>query len=171
MAQNFVYQRNATTYSADQLNALTEATMIAVKNLSGTNDRYLAGNTNIVDFGYEAVLVWEPAVENTAGTYHIRRLSAGENGYIQAAASGAVTLGAKATAQVFVAVTPTAPGNEALSGNNGILVRFKQNGADTWLNCQAAANTPVLGNKGQGGWTMHNVYGVSCSFCNLSLHA
>ncbi len=160
MAQNVVYQRNATTYSADQLNALTEATMIAVKNLSGTNNRYLAGNTNIEDFGYEAVLVWEPAVENTAGTYHIRRLSAGENGYIQAAASGAVTLGAKATAQVFVAVTPTAPGNEALSGNNGILVRFKQNSANTWLNCQAAANTPVLGNTGQGGWTMHNVYGV-----------
>ena len=161
MAQNVVYQRNATTYSADQLNALTEATMIAVKNLSGTNGRYLAANTNIEEFGYEAVLVWEPAVENTAGTYHIRRLSAGENGYIQAAASGAVTLGAKATAQVFVAVTPTAPGNEALnSDNNGILVRFKQNDANTWLNCQAAANTPVLGNTGQGGWTMHNVYGV-----------
>ena len=161
MAQSNVWQRTLTTYSADQLNALTEATYIAVKNLSGTNGRYLAANTNIEEFGYEAVLVWEPAVENTPGKYHIRRLSAGDNGYIQAAASGAVTLGAKATAQVFVAVTPNAPGNETLnSDNNGILVRFKQDGANTWLNCQAAANTPVLGNTGQGGWTMHNVYGA-----------
>lgn len=161
MAQNVVYQRNATTYSAVQLNELTEATMIAVKNLSGTNGRYLAANENVAEFGYEAVLVWEPAVENTAGTYHIRRLSAGENGYIQAAASGKVTLGAKATAQVFVAVIPNEPTNETLnSDNNGILVRFKQNDADTWLNCQHESNTPVLGNTGQGGWTMHNVYGV-----------
>ena len=161
MAQNTVWQRTSTTYSADQLNELTEATYIAVKNLSGTNGRYLAANTNIEEFGYEAVLVWEPAVEGVAGTYHIRRLSAGDTGYIQAAASGAVTLGAKETAQVFVAVTPNAPGNETLnSDNNGILVRFKQDGANTWLNCQAAANTPVLGNIGQGGWTMHNVYGA-----------
>ena len=161
MAQSAVWQRSLTTYSADQLNALTEATYIAVKNLSGTNGRYLAANTNIEEFGYEAVLVWEPAEENTPGKYHIRRLSAGDNGYIQAATSGAVTLGAKATAQVFEAVTPNAPGNETLnSDNNGILVRFKQYGASTWLNCQAAANTPVLGNTGQGGWTMHNVYGA-----------
>ncbi len=161
IAQSTVWQRTSKTYSADELNALTEATYIAVKNLSGTNGYYLAANANVQNFGYEAVLVWEPAVEGVAGTYHIRRLSVGDNGYIQAATSGAVTLGAKATAQVFVAVTPNAPGGETLnSDNNGILVRFKQNDANTWLNCQNKANTPILGNTGQGGWTMHNVYGA-----------
>ena len=157
MAQ--VYQQSDKIYTAAELNEMTEATYIAVKNVSGTNSRYLAANENVEEFSNNVVLVWEPAETGVKGTYHLRRLSAGENGYIQAAASGAVTLGSKTTAQNFVAEERTAI-SESGFNSAGALVRFIQQNANTWLNCQNATATPVLGNTGQGGWTMHNVYAV-----------
>lgn len=151
-----------TILSSSELNALASSKKVAVKNLSGTNNRWLALTSSVVELTPEAVLVVEPIGD---GTFYLKRAYE-DNSYVQAAASGAITLGAKETAQVFVAVTPNAPGNETLADGSDLenLVRFQQNGATTWLNCQTAAGAPVLGNTGQGGWTMHNVYDMSNAY-------
>ena len=159
MAQ--LYQQTETMYTAAELNAMTEETYIAVKNVSGTNSYYLAGNANVASFSNDVVLVWEPAEEGVTGKYHLRRLSAGETGYIQAATGTnvTITLGAKATAQAFEAVETSALTEDGFN-SAGALVRFKQYGTSTWLNCNAAGGAPRLGNTGLGGWTMHNVFAV-----------
>lgn len=148
-----------TILSSSELNALASSKKVAVKNLSGTNNRWLALTSSVVELTPEALLVVEPIGD---GTFYLKR-AAEDNSYVQAAASGAITLGANETAQVFVAVTPNAPTGEALADGSDLenLVRFQQNGATTWLNCQTATGAPVLGNVGQGGWTMHNVYDMS----------
>ncbi len=148
-----------TILSSSELNALTSSKKVAVKNLSGTNNRWLALTSSVEELTPEALLVVEPISD---GTFYLKRASEADS-YVQAAASGTITLGAQATAQVFTAATPSAPGNETLADGSDLdkLVRFVQNGASTWLNCQTAAGAPVLGNTGQGGWTMHNVYDMS----------
>lgn len=148
-----------TILSSSELNALTSSKKVAVKNLSGTNNRWLALTSSVEELTPEALLVVEPISD---GTFYLKRASEADS-YVQAAASGAITLGAQATAQVFTAATPSAPGNETLADGSDLdkLVRFVQNGASTWLNCQNQANAPILGNTGQGSWTMHNVYDMS----------
>lgn len=150
--------------SAAQLNAITTATKIVIQNVSGNNSRYLAGNSNQENIE-NAVLVWEPVTEGTPGTYYLRTTDA-ENGYIQAATGSAqdVELGAKATAQVFVATAPTTGNftNETLvNADKNNLVRIQQNGASTWLNCSSSGGTPQICHTGTGGFTVHNVYLVT----------
>lgn len=158
-----------TIITSAELNAMTTSKKIAVRNLSGTNNYWLALTSNVQNLSSDAVLVWEPVTEGTAGTYYLKKAYA-DNSYVQAAASGAITLGAKETAQVFYTTLcstsgsgETQFGGEALAVGSDLnnLVRFVQNGATTWLNCQNSASNPILGNSGKGGWTVHNVYDMS----------
>ena len=152
------------------LNAITTPTEIVVKNLSGTNNIYFGGNSNVSNFN-DAILVWEPVVEGQPGSYYLRTTDA-ENGYIQASstANATITLGTKTNAQVFVTTAPTTEGSDATKFNGetlasgsdtGNLVRFVQEGGTTWLNVNNASSLPRLGNDGKGGWTVHNVYLVT----------
>ncbi|MBQ8270690.1 MAG: alpha-N-acetylglucosaminidase C-terminal domain-containing protein [Bacteroidaceae bacterium] len=144
---------------SDDLMAVTTATEILIKNVSTLNNKYLAANENITDVS-TAVLVWEPVTEGVAGTYYLKKLSEGDNGYIQNG-TGAVTLGTKTNAQVFVTKVPATPNETFADGSDtDNLVRFVQNGANTWLNC-TQNSTPILGNTGTGGYTVHNVYAVN----------
>lgn len=154
-----------TILSSSELNALTSSKKVAVKNLSGTNNRWLALTSSVVELTPEAVLVVEPIGD---GTFYLKRAYE-DNSYVQAA-SGAITLGAQATAQVFTTTAPSTTGSDATYFNGETLaegsdldnlVRFVQDGAGSWLNCQNQANAPVLGNTGPGGWTVHNVYDMS----------
>lgn len=157
--------------SSANLNAITTPTEIVVKNLSGTNNIYFGGNSNVSNFN-DAILVWEPVVEGQAGRYYLRTTDA-EDGYIQAssAANATITLGTKANAQVFVTTAPTTTGSGAtyVDGNTDIvsgadtdnLVRFVQEGGTTWLNVNSAGSLPRLGNNLKGAYTVHNVYLVT----------
>lgn len=157
-----------TILSSSELNALTSSKKVAVKNLSGTNNRWLALTSSVVELTPEAVLVVEPIGD---GTFYLKRAYE-DNSYVQAA-SGAITLGAKETAQVFTTTAPSTTGSDATNFSGETLaegsdldklVRFVQNGAGSWLNCQNQANVPVLGNTGKGGWTVHNVYDMSNAY-------
>ncbi len=157
--------------SAAQLNAITTATKIVIQNVSSNNSLYLAANSNQENIE-NAVLVWEPVNEGTPGTYYLRTTDA-EKGYIQAATGSAqdVTLGAKATAQVFVATAPTTgsfTSESLVNADNNNLVRFQQDGASTWLNCNSSSKTPQICHTGTGGFTVHNVYlVVDATYLNL----
>ena len=164
------YSQGAIQSSA-ALNAVTAPTKIVIKNLSGTNSKYFAGTSNVDDIN-AAVLVWEPVEDGVAGKYYLRTTDA-ENGYIQEG-SGAVQLGTKDKAQKFFTTAPSASiaesqddklhftGESLVDGTDtGKLVRFVQEGGTTWLNCQNQNNSPILGNSGNGGWTVHNVYLVT----------
>ena len=157
--------------SSATLNAVTTPTKIVIKNLSGTNGLYFAGASNVAEFN-AAVLVWEPVTEGVAGSYYLRTTDA-ENGYIQEG-SGAVQLGTKDKAQKFFTTAPSVSvaeseddklhftGESLVDGTDtDKLVRFVQEGGTTWLNCQNQNNSPILGNSGNGGWTVHNVYLVT----------
>lgn len=153
--------------SAAQLNAITTATKIVIQNVSTLNSNYLAANENVTEIN-NAVLIWEPVTEGASGTYYLKKLSEGDNGYIQNG-TGAVTLGTKTNAQVFVTTVPATPNETFATGTDtGNLVRFVQNGASTWLNC-TQNSTPILGNTGTGGYTVHNVYLVTdATYLNLT---
>ena len=157
-----------TILSSSELNALASSKKVAVKNLSGTNNRWLALTSSVVELTPEAVLVVEPIGD---GTFYLKRAYE-DNSYVQAA-SGVITLGAKETAQVFTTTAPSTTGSDATNFNGEALaegsdldnlVRFVQDGAGSWLNCQNQANAPVLGNTGKGGWTVHNVYDMSNAY-------
>lgn len=167
-----VYGRNfdlGDIATATTLNNITTATRIAVKNVSGTNNRFFAGTSNIAEFSESVIFVWEPVNESTAGSYYLRLESAGENGYIQTGTNGAtLTMGAKSGAQTFYAVTPTTSGSgvtkfsgETLSPANASenIVRLAATDDSKWINVAAAANAPYFANTTQfGGYTVHNIY-------------
>ncbi len=167
-----VYGRNfdlGDIATATTLNNITTATRIAVKNVSGTNNRFFAGTSNIAEFSESVIFVWEPVNEDTAGSYYLRLESAGENGYIQTGTNGAaLTMGAKSGAQTFYAVTPTTSGSgvtkfsgETLSPANASenIVRLAATDNSKWINVAAAANAPYFANTTQfGGYTVHNIY-------------
>lgn len=161
--------------SSAKLNAITTATKIVVKNLSSSNNYYFAGTSNEQNF-LDAILVWEPVVEGEAGAYYLRTADA-DNGYIQASTgtNAEITLGAKASAQVFTTSAPTTSGSgstaftgETLADGSDInnLVRFIQDGSSTWLNVNRYDVKPRLGNTGAGGWTVHNVFLVNEGYDN-----
>ena len=167
-----VYGRNfdlGDIATATTLNNITTATRIAVKNVSGTNNRFFAGTSNIAEFSESVIFVWEPVNESTAGSYYLRLESAGENGYIQTGTNGAtLTMGAKSGAQTFYAVTPTTSGSgvtkfsgETLSPASASenIVRLAAKDDSKWINVAAAANAPYFANTEQfGGYTVHNIY-------------
>ena len=170
MEVSYSYEQGDIQSSAD-LMAATTATHIAVKNISSTNSKYYAGASNIDAFSADVVLVWEP-VDGEAGKFYLRTAADATNGYVQTTADP-ITLGAKGTAQKFYTVAPTFDGTKPAALASGTtfidgadadkLVRFVEDGGNTWLNVQGTTGKsyPILGNSGTGNWTVHNVYAVN----------
>ena len=148
--------------TAEELNAKTEPTYIAIKNLSYTNNRWFVGNTGALpysaeEFTNDAVFVWEPADNNT---FHLRKLN---GDYMQTSAPKDF-----GTVDAAAAFTATAPGTEGTFNGDGDsnlyiesstdanLVRFKK--GSNWINVQNGASGTPIYNNGQGGWTIHYVY-------------
>ena len=171
MAQTVVYNPTTTRLTSSELNEKTEATYIAIKNLSATNHYYFVGNTGAApyskaDFSNEAVFVWEPVQAGVAGSYYLKKL---DGTYMQA--SSPKDFGTVANAAVFTTTNPTSTGSGATKFNgdgdsqsyiNGSddanLVRFVK--GSNWINVQNGDNGTPTYNTGLGGWTIHYVYTV-----------
>lgn len=169
MAQNYQYNVTETKLAAAELNAKTEPTYIAIKNLSRTNNYYFVGNTgaapySAANFSQAAVFIWEP-VPGEPGKFYLKKP---DGTYMQA--SSPKNFGTVDGAAKFGAVNPTSKGSGATSFNgdgdsqgyiNGsddaYLVRFV-NAAGTWINVQNGDSGTPTYNSGTGGWTIHYVY-------------
>ena len=156
-----------TQVTAGDLMAKTEATNIAIKNLSYTNNRWFVGNTGAApysaeDFTNDAIFVWEPVQAGVAGSYYLKK---GDT-YMQT--TSPKDFGTVDNAAVFTAVAPGTNGTFNGDGDSNIyitgstdanLVRFVK--GSNWINIQnGASGTPVY-NTGTGGWTIHYVYEVA----------
>ena len=155
--------------ATDLMNA-TEHIYIAIKNLSYTNNRWFVGNTGELPYSEEeftnnAVFVWEPVTENTAGSYRLKKLN---GDYMAAETRDNKEYVVFGTADEAVAFTATAPGTEETfngdadskpyiaDNNDANLVRFVK--GSNWINVQNGANGIPQYNDGKGGWTIHYVY-------------
>ena len=157
-----------TQVTAGDLMAKTEATNIAIKNLSYTNNRWFVGNTGTApysaeDFTNDAIFVWEPVNAGQAGSYYLRKL---DGTYMQA--TSPKDFGTVDNAAVFTAVAPGTNGTFNGDGDSNIyitgstdanLVRFVK--GNNWINIQNGANGTPTYNTGTGGWTIHYVYEVT----------
>ena len=157
-----------TQVTASDLMAKTEATNIAIKNLSYTNNRWFVGNTGTApysaeDFTNDAIFVWEPVNAGQAGSYYLRKL---DGTYMQA--TSPKDFGTVDNAAVFTAVAPGTNGtfngdgdsNIYITGSNDAnLVRFVK--GSNWINIQNGASGTPTYNTGTGGWTIHYVYEVT----------
>ena len=156
-----------TQVTASDLMAKTEATNIAIKNLSYTNNRWFVANTGATPYSAEeftnnAIFVWEPVQAGVAGSYYLKK---GDT-YMQT--SSPKDFGTIENAAVFTATAPGVDGtfngdgdsNLYITGSNDAnLVRFVK--GSNWINVQnGAGGTPVY-NTGTGGWTIHYVYEVA----------
>ena len=165
-----VYQVTDTKYTSADLNAKTEATYIAIKNLSATNHYYFVGNTGAVpyskaDFSNDAVFIWEPVAGET-GKFYLKKL----NGtYMQA--TSPKDFGTIENAAQFTTTNPTSTGSSStlfngdgdsqayINGNDDSnLIRFVK--GDKWINVQNGDSGTPTYNTGTGGWTIHYAYAV-----------
>jgi len=165
-----VYLPTETKLTSAELNAKTEVTYIAFKNLSRTNNYWYVGNTGAAPyskatFTNDAVFIWEP-VEGETGKFYLKKL---DGKYMQS--SSPKDFGAIGSAAKFTTTNPTSKGSGStkfngdgdsqayINGNDDAnLVRFVTNGS--WINVQNGdAGTPKY-NTGEGGWTIHYVYAV-----------
>lgn len=165
-----VYQVTDTKYTSTDLNAKTEATYIAIKNLSATNHYYFVGNTGAVpyskaDFSNDAVFIWEPVAGET-GKFYLKKL----NGtYMQA--TSPKDFGTIENAAQFTTTNPTSTGSNStkfngdgdsqayINGNDDSnLIRFVK--GDKWINVQNGDSGTPTYNTGTGGWTIHYAYAV-----------
>lgn len=165
-----VYQVTDTKYTSAELNAKTEATYIAIKNLSATNHYYFVGNTGAVpyskaDFSNDAVFIWEPVAGET-GKFYLKKL----NGtYMQA--TSPKDFGTIENAAQFTTTNPTSTGSSStkfngdgdsqayINGNNDSnLIRFVK--GSNWINVQNGDSGTPTYNTGTGGWTIHYAYAV-----------
>lgn len=167
MAQS--YSLTTKRISSGELNSKTESVLIAIKNLSNTNDYYFVGNTgaapySLATFTDAAVFVWEPVTAGTAGSYYLKKL---DGTYMQK--SSPKDFGPITGAAVFTTTNPTTAGsgstkfngNAASSGyidDATLLVRFVI--GSTWINVQNSNEGTPLYNAGPSGWTIHYVYTV-----------
>ena len=139
-----------TQVTAGDLMAKTEATNIAIKNLSYTNNRWFVGNTGAApysaeDFTNDAIFVWEPVQAGVAGSYYLKK---GDT-YMQA--TSPKDFGTVDNAAVFTAVAPGTNGTFNGDGDSNLyitgstdanLVRFVK--GSNWINIQnGAAGTPT----------------------------
>ena len=168
MAQN--YSLTETGISSEELNAKTAPTLIAIKNLSATNNYYFVGNTgatpySAAEFSDAAVFVWQPVEEGVAGSYYLMKL---DGTYMQA--TSPKDFGTVDGAAVFTTTNPTTAGtgstnfngdgdSQAFIVDEALLVRFV-NAAGTWINVQNGDNGTPTYNSGLGGWTIHHIYAV-----------
>lgn len=168
MAQ--VYQVTDTRYTSAELNAKTEATYIAIKNLSATNHYYFVGNTGATpyskaDFSNDAVFIWEP-VAGEAGKFYLKKL---DGSYMQT--SSPKDFGTIEKAATFTTTNPTSIGSGStkfngdgdsqayINGNDDPnLVRFVTD--SKWINVQNGDNGTPTYNTGLGGWTIHFAYAL-----------
>lgn len=165
-----VYQVTDTKYTSAELNAKTEATYIAIKNLSATNHYYFVGNTGAApyskaDFSNDAVFIWEPVAGET-GKFYLKKL----NGtYMQA--TSPKDFGTIENAAQFTTTNPTSTGSSStkfngdgdsqayINGNNDSnLIRFVK--GSNWINVQNGDSGTPTYNTGTGGWTIHYAYAV-----------
>ena len=144
----------------------TEPVYIAIKNLSYTNNRWFVGNTGATpyseeEFTNDAVFVWEPVTEGTAGSYRLKKLN---GDYMQTSAPK--DFGTVDAAATFTAIAPSGTAgtfnsdddsNLYITGDDDAnLVRFVK--GSNWINVQNGANGTPTYNTGPGGWTIHYVY-------------
>lgn len=165
-----VYQVTDTKYTSAELNAKTEATYIAIKNLSATNHYYFVGNTGAApyskaDFSNDAVFIWEPVAGET-GKFYLKKL----NGtYMQA--TSPKDFGTIENAAQFTTTNPTSTGSSStkfngdgdsqayINGNDDPnLIRFVK--GSNWINVQNGDSGTPTYNTGTGGWTIHYAYAV-----------
>ena len=163
MAQS--YEPTETRLTSSDLNSKTEPTLIAIKNLSATNNYWFVGNTgaapySVANFSDVTVFVWQPVNEGEAGSYYLMKL---DGTYMQT--TSPKDFGTADGAAVFTTTNPTTDNGEfngdgdsmSYIDDQALLVRFT-NAAGTWINVQNGdSGTPVY-NSGKGGWTIHNVY-------------
>ena len=171
MAQTYTCNLTDTKITSAELNAKTEATYIAIKNVSRTNSYYFVGNTGAApyskaEFSQDAVFVWEPAGET--GKFYLKKL---DGTYMQA--SSPKDFGTVANAAVFTTTNPTSKGSGAtkfngdgdsqgyIDGNDDAnLVRFVATNGK-WINVQNGDSGTPTYNTGEGGWTIHYAYAVT----------
>ena len=169
-AQIYVSEVSETKITSAELNAKTEATYIAIKNLSRTNHYYYVGNTGAVpyskaDFSNDAVFIWEPTGDGA--TFYLKKL---DGTYMQTASPK--DFGTVDNAAKFTTTNPTSTGSGStqfngdndsqsyIDGNNDAsLVRFVT--GTYWINVQNGDSGTPTYNNGLGGWTIHYVYSVN----------
>ena len=169
MAQS--YSLTETRLSSDELNAKTASTLVAIKNLSATNNYYFVGNTgaapySAADFSDAAVFVWQPVEEGVAGSYYLMKP---DGTYMQA--SSPKDFGTVDGAAVFTSSNPTTANgqfngdsdSQAFIDDEALLVRFMNTAAGNWINVQNGDNGTPVYNNGPGGWTIHYVYAVEAA--------
>ena len=165
-----VYQVTDTKYTSAELNAKTEATYIAIKNLSATNHYYFVGNTGAApyskaDFSNDAVFIWEP-VAGEAGKFYLKKL---DGSYMQT--TSPKDFGTIENAAQFTTTNPTSTGSGStlfngdgdsqayINGNDDPnLIRFVK--GSNWINVQNGDSGTPTYNTGTGGWTIHYAYAV-----------
>ena len=164
------YSVTETRLNSEELNAKTAPTLIAIKNLSKTNNYYFVGNTGAApyskaDFSDASVFVWQPVEEGVAGSYYLMKL---DGTYMQA--SSPKDFGTVDNAAVFTTANPTTEGGSGAPFFNGdgdsqeyiddqaLLVRFVK--GTNWINVQNGDTGTPTYNSGTGGWTIHYVYAV-----------
>ena len=156
--------------SSADLNAMTEPTYIAIKNLSRTNNYWYVGNTGATPyskaaFTNDAVFIWEP-VDGEVGKFYLKKL---DGKYMQS--SSPKDFGTIDNAAEFTTTNPTSAGSNATyfngdgdsqayinGANDANLVRFVTD--SKWINVQNGDNGTPTYNAGTGGWTIHYVYAV-----------
>ena len=166
------YVPTETKLTSAELNAKTEPTYVAIKNLSATNHYWFVGNTgaapySVANFSEQAVFVWEPVKEGQDGSYYLKKL---DGTYMQT--SSPKDFGTKENAAVFTTTNPTSKGSAStnfngdsdsqsyINGNDDAnLVRFVK--GNNWINVQNGDSGTPTYNTGTGGWTIHYVYTVS----------
>ncbi len=162
MAQS--YELTETRLTSSDLNSKTEPTLIAIKNLSATNNYWFVGNTgaapySAATFSDDAVFVWEPLVPGVPGVaYCLKKL----DGTYMTTTSPATFSADSGAAAPFTTTNPTIA-NGGFNGDSdtqyddeSFFVRFVT--GEKWINVQNGdAGTPLY-NNGLGGWTLHNVY-------------
>ena len=159
-----------TMLTSTELNAKTEATYIAIKNLSATNHYYYVGNTGAApyskeDFSNDAVFIWEPTGDGT--TFYLKKL---DGTYMQT--TSPKDFGTVDNAAKFTTTNPTSTGSNStkfngdgdsqsyINGNDDAnLVRFVK--GSNWINVQNGTSGTPTYNTGLGGWTIHYVYSVN----------
>ena len=172
MAQTYTCNLTDTKITSAELNAKTEATYIAIKNLSKTNNYYFVGNTGAAPyskaaFSQDAVFVWEPVAGET-GKFYLKKL---DGTYMQT--SSPKDFGTVANAVKFTTTNPTSKGSGSTKFNgdgdsqsyiNGSddanLVRFVATNGK-WINVQNGDSGTPTYNTGEGGWTIHYAYAVT----------
>lgn len=160
----------STLLTTDELNAATTDVVLAIKCISATNSYWFCGNKSVNSTNNQEIIwVWEPTGDGT--THYLKKYAptnAQGEGYLQATTYG---IGAKASAQKFVATNATLPGgtDTPVVGTNtesGYIVRFAWENGSKWVNVQAPTGNPTY-NTGTGLYTMYNVYATEDLDINL----